>query len=152
MKRSITSFLASGLVSTALAIGVASTPFNAFAQDPSGVKANIPFAFEVGSKVMPAGTYTFTKQGEYIMLLRGSDPHAQILAMVRPQTSQNAPKVGTITFTQYGDRYFLHKVSSSATSTAWDCPTGKQEKELIRELRNQKATEVAVNITPTLQH
>jgi hypothetical protein len=152
MKRSITSFLASGLVSTALAIGVAATPFNAFAQTSSGVKADIPFAFQVGSKVMPAGTYIFSNENESIMRLRGSDAHAQILTMVLPQTSLNAPKVGTITFTKYGDRYFLHKVSSSASTTAWSCTTGKQEKELARELRNQRPTEVAVNVAPTLRH
>ena len=151
MKRSITSFLASGFVSTALAIGVAATPFNAFAQT-SGVKADIPFAFQVGSTVMPAGTYTFSRENEDVLLLNGPDSHSRIVTMVLPQINLNAPKVGTITFTKYGDRYFLHKVSSSASSTSYECITGKQEKELIRELRNQKATEVAVNITPTLQH
>jgi hypothetical protein len=151
MKRSITSFLASGLVSSALAIGVAATPLNAFAQT-SGVKAEIPFAFQVGSRVLSAGTYTFTKDSESVMRLNGTDSHDRILAMVLSQTSQTTPKVGTITFTKYGDRYFLHKVSSSASTTAWECPTGKQEKALIRELRNQRPTEVAVNIPPTLQH
>jgi hypothetical protein len=151
MKRSITSFLASGLVSTALAIGVAAAPFNAFAQD-LGVKATIPFAFQVGSRVMPAGTYTFTHASQSIMQLNGPNSHDRILAMVLPQTGLNAPKVGTITFAKYGDRYFLHKVSSSATSTAWEYTTSKQEKELARELRNQRPTEVAVNIAPTLQH
>jgi hypothetical protein len=152
MKRSITSFLASGLVSTALAIGVAATPFNAFAQSSLRVKADIPFAFQVGTKVMPAGTYIFSRENQNIMLLRGSNPHDQILTMVLPQINLNAPKVGTITFTKYGDRYFLHKVSSSDTSTAYEWATGRQEKELIRELHNQKPTEVALNVTPTLQH
>src|SRR5215469_17474701 len=136
MKRSTTSFIASGLVSCALAIGVAATPTTAFAQD-SGVKADIPFAFQIGSSVLPAGTYTCTRQNEDIMLLRGSGAHSQALAMVLPETARKAPKVGKITFNKYGDRYFLHEVSSSASSTAWQCTTTKQEKALIRELKNQ---------------
>lgn len=151
MKRTITSFLASGLVSSALAIGVAATPLSAFAQT-SGVKANIPFAFQVGSRVLPAGTYTFTQDNQSVMQVNGSDSHNRILAMALPQSSLNAPKTSTITFTKYGDHYFLHKVSSSSSTTAWECPTARQEKELIRELRNQRPTEVAVLVTPTLQH
>lgn len=150
MKRSINSFLASGLVSCALAIGVASTPTAAFAQIATDVKADIPFAFQVGSTVLPAGTYTFIRQNEDIMLLRGSGSHSTVLAMVLPETGSKAPKVGTIVFNKYGDRYFLHKVSSAASTTAWDCTTSNQEKALIRELKNQHPTEVAVNVIPNL--
>jgi hypothetical protein len=150
MKRSINSFLASGLVSCALAIGVVSSS-PAFAQGSSGVKADIPFAFQVGSTVLPAGTYIITRQSEDIMLLRGSGSHSTALAMVLPQTANRAPKVGKITFNKYGDRYFLHEVSSSASTTAWDCTTSKQEKALIRELKNQHPTEVAVNVVPNLR-
>ena len=147
MKHSITSFLASGLVSCALTIGVAATPSAAFAQS---VKADIPFAFQVGSTVLPAGTYIFTQQNQDIMLLRGPGSHSQVLAMVLPETSDKAPRVGRITFNKYGDHYFLHKVSSSASTTAWECPTSKQEKSVIRELKNQTATQVAVNVEPNL--
>ena len=150
MKHSINSFIASGLVSCALAIGVAATPSSAFAQTSSGVKADIPFAFQVGSMVLPAGTYTFTQQNQDIMLLRGPGSHAQVLAMVLPETSDKAPRVGRITFNKYGDHYFLHKVSSSSSSTAWECTTSKQEKAIIRELKNQQATQVAVNEEPNL--
>jgi len=147
MKHSINSFLASGLVSCALAIGFAATPSSAFAQN---VKADIPFAFQVGSTVLPAGTYIFTQQNQDIMLLRGPGSHSSALAMVLPETGNKAPKVGRITFNKYGDRYFLHAVSSSASSTAWQCTTTKQEKALIRELKNQHPTEVAVNVMPNL--
>jgi hypothetical protein len=152
MKNSITSFLASGLVSSALAIGIALTPSNALAQTSSGVKANIPFAFQVGSRVMPAGTYTFSKQGEHIMLLSGVDAHNRVISMVLPQNEPKAPAVGKVTFAKYGDHYFLHEVSSHDSSTAYSWTTGKQEKELIRELNVLKGTEVAVNVIPNLTH
>jgi hypothetical protein len=152
MKRSITSFLASGLVSSALAIGIAATPSNALAQTSSGVKANIPFAFQVGSRVMPAGTYIFSKQGDHIMLLSSDDARNRILTLVLPQSESKPPAVGTVTFAKYGDRYFLHEVSSSDSSTAYTWTTGKQEKELIRELNLLKGTEVAVNVIPNLKH
>jgi hypothetical protein len=151
MKHSIHSFIASGLVSCALAIGVAATPSNAFAQASSEVRANIPFAFQVGSKVLPAGTYTFRKESENILLLSGTDAHDRALAMVLPATNWKAPHVGTITFAKYGERYFLHNISAAESSTSYDCPLGKQEKAIIREMKYRQPTEVAVNVMPTLR-
>jgi hypothetical protein len=147
MKNSITSFVASGLVSCALAIGASTA---SFAQSGAVAKADIPFAFQVGSTIMPAGTYTFSRDGGNIMLLNGSKPHSQALSLVRAETGLKAPKVGTITFNKYGDRYFLHKVSTSDSATAYECPTSKQEKALIRELNWEKANQVAVNVMPNL--
>jgi hypothetical protein len=152
MKNSITSFLASGLVSSAIAIGIALTPSNAFAQTSAGVKATIPFAFQVGSKVMPAGTYIFSTQGEHLMLLRdANDAHSQIITMVLPQSDSKPPATGRVTFAKYGDHYFLHQLATADSSTAYSWTTGKQEKELIRELNNLKGTEVAVNVIPSLR-
>jgi len=150
MKNSIHSFIASGLVSCALAIGVAAIPSNAFAQASSEVRANIPFAFQVGSTVLPAGTYTFRKESDNILLLSGTGAHDRVLAMVMPETSWNAPRVGTLTFAKYGEHYFLHKISTADSSTAYDCTVGKQEKAIIREMKYQQPTEVAVNVMPTL--
>jgi hypothetical protein len=152
MKRSITSFLASGLVSSALAIGIAATPSNALAQTSSGVKANIPFAFQVGSRVMPAGTYTFSKQGEHVMLLSSDDARNRIVSMVLPQNESRTQTVGRVTFAKYGDHYFLHQISSSDSEIAYSWTTGKQEKELVRELNLLNGTEVAVNVIPNLTH
>ena len=152
MKRSITSFLASGLVSSALAIGIAATPSNALAQTSSGVKANLPFAFQVGSRVMPAGTYTFSKQGEHVMLLSSDDARNRIVSMVLPQNESRTQTVGRVTFAKYGDHYFLHQISSSDSEIAYSWTTGKQEKELVRELNLLNGTEVAVNVIPNLTH
>jgi len=152
MKRSITSFLASGLVSSALTIGIAATPSSALAQTSSGAKANIPFAFQVGSRVMPAGTYTFSKQGEHVMLLSSDDARNRIITMVLPQSESKTLAVGRVTFAKYGDHYFLHEISSPDSAIAYSWTIGKQEKELIRELNVLKGTEVAVNVVPNLMH
>jgi hypothetical protein len=139
-------------VSSALAIGIAATPSNALAQTSSGVKANIPFAFQVGSRVMPAGTYTFSKQGEHVMLLSSDDARNRIVSMVLPQNESRTQTVGRVTFAKYGDHYFLHQISSSDSEIAYSWTTGKQEKELVRELNLLKGTEVAVNVIPNLTH
>ena len=70
--------------------------------------------------------------------------------MVLPETSWKTPRVGTITFAKYGEHYFLHKISTPESSTAYECTLGKQEKAIIREMKAQHPTEVAVNVLPTL--
>ena len=147
MKNSISSFVASGLVSCALALG-ASTSL--LAQSRAVAKADIPFAFQVGSKVMPAGTYTFSRDGQSILALNGTSAQAHALSMVRPETGLNAPKVGRVTFNKYGDHYFLQSISTTDSATAYQCATSKQEKALIREPNWEKAHQVAVNVMPTL--
>lgn len=147
MKNSITSFVASGLVSCALAIGAA-TP--SFAQSTTLAQADIPFAFQVNGKLMPAGTYLIS-QDNSIMRLSNSGKHAQALAMALPDNGVQPATEGKITFNKYGDHYFLHNVSVAGSSTSYRCPTTKQEKNIVRELRNQQPTEVAVNVIPSLR-
>jgi hypothetical protein len=96
---------------------------------------------------MPAGTYTFSRDGQSILALHGSTADAHALSMVRPETRTKAPTVGRITFNKYGDHYFLHGIATSDSATAYECPTTSQEKALIRELT---ANQVAVNVMPNL--
>jgi hypothetical protein len=148
MKRSITSVLASGLVSCALAIGASTA---SFAQSGAVAKADIPFAFQVGSKVMPAGTYIFSRDGLHVMQLHGATAKAQAISMVRPESNSTAPKLGRVTFNKYGDRYFLTTLSTANDSTSYAWVTSSQEKAIIRELKNEQANQVAVNVMPTLR-
>jgi hypothetical protein len=148
MKNSITSFVASGLVSCALAIGAA-TP--SFAQSSPLVKADIPFAFQANGKLMPAGTYLISQQNGGIMRLNGSGKHAQAMAIALPDNGIKAATVSKVTFNKYGDHYFLHNVSVAGSTTSYRCTTTKQEKNIVRELRSQQPTEVAVNVIPSLR-
>jgi hypothetical protein len=148
MKNSITSLVASGLVSCALAIGAA-TP--SFAQSTPLVKADIPFAFQANGKLMPAGTYRFSQENGSIMRLSGSEKHAQAMAVARPDNGTKTATVSKVTFNKYGDHYFLHDVWVAGSTTSYRCTTTKQEKDIIRELHNQQPTEVAVNVIPSLR-
>jgi hypothetical protein len=148
MKNSITSLVASGLVSCALAIGAA-TP--SFAQSTSLVKADIPFAFQANGKLMPAGTYIIGQENGSIMRLSGTDNHVQALAMALRDNGVKPATVSKITFNKYGDHYFLHNVWVAGSTTSYRCTTTKQEKNIVRELRSQQPTEVAVNVIPSLR-
>ncbi len=135
-------------VQAALAIGAA-TP--SLAQSSSLVKADIPFAFQANGKLMPAGTYLFRQENGTIMQLIGSDKHSQGLAMALPENDTEPAKISKITFNKYGDHYFLQNVWVAGSTTSYRCTTTRQEKNIVRELRNQQPTEVAVNVIPSLR-
>jgi len=100
---------------------------------------------------MPAGTYLFSHENGSIMRLSGSDKHAVALAMALPDNGIKAATVSKITFNKYGDHYFLRNVSVAGSTTSYRCTNTKQEKDIVRELRNRRPTEVAVNVIPSLR-
>ena len=53
-----------------MAIGIAASTQPASAQQILADKANIPFAFQVGSKTLPAGTYVIQATGDHLLSLR----------------------------------------------------------------------------------
>jgi hypothetical protein len=85
------------------------------------------------------------------MRLSGYDTHAQALAMALPENGTDPAKISKITFNKYGDHYFLHNVWVAGSTTSYRCTTTRQEKNIVRELRNQQPTEVAVNVIPSLR-
>src|SRR5882672_4807631 len=47
----------------------------------SVVKANVPFAFNVGSSQLPAGSYRFTEDGSWLVMIRNSTTGASVLSL-----------------------------------------------------------------------
>lgn len=126
---------------------LASMPF-ASAQDLA--KADIPFAFHVGNKVMPSGTYTISHNSGVSYILRSGSSAAFVLFY--PESS-NKDRGTVITFNRYGNSYYLSQV--------WDghdglqCSKSHSEKVTIRETEeaaNKQASSgsvaLALNKTP----
>jgi len=126
----LASTLVSGLFASALAICmVASQP--AIAQDNTIVaKADIPFAFQAGSQVMPAGTYIITSQSDHVLLLRGPNQKAEEFVMVETEYALHAPKDSVIVFDHRADQYFLRHIWTANNNTGLECPKGKAERRL----------------------
>lgn len=70
--------------------------------------ANIPFAFQVGSRALPAGKYTLEMQGTSILLIKGDSRSA-----VMPVFGESVIKPtlrGAVVFHRYGNQYFLRNI------------------------------------------
>jgi hypothetical protein len=114
-----------------------------FAQDQERVEANIPFAFNVGSKVLPAGNYevraVFAKS--LVIQNEATKQAAMALTMSAPPKPISGAEEAVIAFHKYNDRYFLSEIRTSDNTHTLSA--SKLEREAARE-----ASETADN-TPS---
>ena len=89
----------------------------------------MPFAFKVGKKQMPAGTYTVqSKVGSNIIMVENVQTGTSALALGRRESP--AAKTDKLIFRRYGSQYFLTAILGGKGSPAMVIPASSQEKEL----------------------
>ena len=116
-----------------LSLVVMSLMLNAAAQAQSAVKAKVPFAFEVGSAQLPAGTYLIHTVGASAIAIRNGQTSASALSVVR-RAYQNSSSAKLV-FHHVADQYFLAEIWKGAGTNGMVIAPSKQEKSLERELR-----------------
>ena len=111
------------------------------------LKANIPFEFHAGSKVMPAGEYTVDGGwNSNVALIRSVDSHsAGYISAPASQTSPGASRqVEKLVFNHVGDQYFLRQIVNGSLSLVRDLPKSSTERELDRSSASASARETVV--------
>jgi hypothetical protein len=100
--------------------------------------ANIPFAFTVDNKTLPAGEYMIRNNGNpYVLIFQSEDRNAAALTMVNHENylGINSPVTRVdLVFNRYGNRYFLSEVDDSYVSTGFVAPMPKAERELAKNM------------------
>ena len=118
------------------------------AQGP-GVRANIPFDFMVGNKVLPAGEYVVTTEGSgnLAISIRSIAGHNTILSTVQACVSASPSKDARLVFHVLGGRYFLSQVWSTGYSSGRQLPRSKAETELAKNQDPARELIVAAQLT-----
>jgi hypothetical protein len=84
--------------------------------------ANIPFAFNVGNKNLPAGKYTITivnpASDRKILKIRSTNGRASAMIQTNSVTG-NVSDNAKLVFQRYGDRYFFAQVQVAGDSTSF---------------------------------
>jgi hypothetical protein len=123
---------------TTLSLAVMSVMLNVAAvHAQSYAKANVPFAFSVGSKQLPAGTYevkVLSKTPCEIMIENG-ETGAAAVSIARRENPGNESK---LVFHRVDNQYFLSEVWNDSGAGGLIVPTSKHERELTNELRLAK--------------
>ena len=95
----------------------------------TAARANVPFAFKVGTTQMPAGTYAIEgNHGSSIVTVRNVQTGTSVLAMGRQDSPSK--KTDKLIFHHYGSQYFLTEILGSQGSQGIVFRATKQEKEL----------------------
>lgn len=116
-----------------LSLAVLSLMLNAAAQAQSLAKANVPFAFSVGSAQLPAGTYVISAAGESAIQIRNDQGSASALSLVRANYQSNTG--AKLVFHHVGGQYFLAEIWRGGGSNGMVITPSKQEKSLEKEMR-----------------
>jgi hypothetical protein len=113
--------------SSLLLLSALLSPTGAHAQ--STARANVPFAFTVGTKQMPAGTYTLrNKMGSNVIMVHNAETGRSALVMGRWEAPTK--KTDKLIFRRYGAQYYLTAIVGSQGSQGMVFPVVRQEKNL----------------------
>jgi len=117
-----------------LSLVVMSLMFNvtgAYAQ--SFAKADVPFAFNVGTAQLPAGTYEVKvlSQSPYEIMIQNRETSAAAMSIARRDGSRTGDS--KLVFHRTGTQYFLSEVWKDS-GAAMIVPASRHEHELTKEL------------------
>ena len=125
---------------TILSLLVMSLMFNvAGVYAHSYVKADVPFAFNVGTAQLSAGTYEIKalSQSPNVIMIRNPETGAATLSIARSEGPRNTES--KLVFDRIGNQYFLTEVWKDSDAGGMIVPTSKHEEELKKELRLAKS-------------
>ncbi len=101
----------------------------AAAHAQSAARANVPFAFKVGTTQMPAGTYNIQNElGTNLVMVRNVQTGTSVVAMGLQKTPSE--KTNKLIFHRYGSQYFLTEILGEKGSQGMVFRATRQEKEL----------------------
>ena len=120
MKRIVFAALMTLIMAATIAVPVVN------AQDILG--CNVPFAFHIGDKQLPAGTYVVREMGR-VTLIQSKDGENSVFGIYNYAGPSKADETKLV-FDKVGDHYFLTQIWTSARDEGLLVPESKQEKEL----------------------
>jgi hypothetical protein len=122
MKRNAFGALMTLIVALTIAIPVIQ------AQTTTMMTANVPFAFNVGSKYMPAGPYEVRQVGARATVIQSKNGHDKVLALFNPAGPSRTDETKLV-FQKHGDRYVLSQIWTSTSGQGLQAPSSELEKE-----------------------
>jgi len=120
MKRSVFEAVMTLIVACCIAVPVVN------AQETI-MTANVPFAFSIGDKQLPAGAYAVREMGR-ATLVESKDAVYSVLGIYNYAGPSKADKTKLV-FDKVGDHYFLAQIWTSARDQGLAVPESKLEKE-----------------------
>jgi hypothetical protein len=136
------------LIALIVAVGLSS----AMAQNSGGkiLQVDIPFAFNVGEKTLPAGEYTVdcvnNASDLKILKLRNKTVGSNVLVQTGSVIGKTHEKA-TLVFYRYGERYFFWQAWLVGDNIGMQAPKSRGERAIAKELALIKHATETVTLT-----
>jgi len=111
------------------AIALLATVASSLYAQTVNMRADIPFEFRVGEKLMPAGEYLIRHTNGLLSL---QESRGSAVAMAATHTADVQSAKAVLQFNRYGENYFLGTMSIPEAGVAWALGKTPREKELAR--------------------
>ena len=115
----------------------------------NGVKANIPFDFMVGNRVLPAGEYVVAGDGSssQAIFIRSTDNKTAVMTLAFRCASAQPSKQSKLVFHTLGGRYFLSQIWTEGNERGRQLPKSKMEVQLAKNGDPSGEFVLAANMT-----
>jgi len=118
-------------------IGILAVTAEAQSVNGVSIRANIPFEFSVGDKLLPAGEYRIQQvdpSSDVVMLqIANANGEARVLVRVQSMRARDTNRTELV-FNRYGSSYFLSTLAIEGSVDAWQAPKSHAERGVGREL------------------
>ena len=119
------------------------SPAQLRAQSPMSV--NVPFDFYVGSQKLPSGTYAVKQFGDPgVLQVTDGNGHASV-ALSNGLYNRSVPNKPRLTFTRYGNQYFLSEVHWADSTVSRQLMRSPQEIQIARSSKAEQITATTNN-------
>lgn len=117
---------------TLLTLGLAGAMAAGAAGLQSNLKVTVPFEFNAGRAVLPAGEYWVERQPvSDTLVIRNVATAAGVFVRVLPTESHSQDTRARMVFRKYGDHYFLAEIWNAGSATGAAVPKSKREREMM---------------------
>jgi hypothetical protein len=111
------------------------------------VSATVPFAFTIGNKLLPPGTYTISRERGDLIAIQNWNRDVMILNTMFPDNDESAHHAQLI-FDKIGNQYFLRKVLGGPSAVNVFFPESKSEgRALTRETMASNPSQVSIPLS-----
>lgn len=118
-------------------IGILAVTAEAQSVNGISIRANIPFEFSVGDKLLPAGEYRIQQvnpSSDTAMLqIANANGEARVLVRVQSMRARATNRTALV-FNRYGSNYFLSTLAIEGLVDAWQAPKSHAERSVGRAL------------------
>jgi hypothetical protein len=100
----------------------------------TAMRANIPFDFRAGDKLMPAGEYSIEEHGSWVALRVAGSGKEAVALLTNGALGMDSTRSARLDFSRYGSAYFLTAIWEPYSRNGRQVPAAAREKELAKNV------------------